>query len=88
MKELTDKITVQDFLCAGTVLHSQALNFQIMANGRVQKMDPNLDKTKVKYFKLRKVFDKEQLKQVTTDSILASAKANLKKARAEIELNF
>lgn len=59
MKALTDKILVHDLFCSEMAWHGQELNFQTIANGKIQKMEVELDKIRVKYSKLRKAFDEK-----------------------------
>lgn len=47
MKALADNMPVQDLVCAGMALQGQSHNFLVIANGKIQAIDEELDALRV-----------------------------------------
>lgn len=59
IKALADNKLVQDLVCVGMALQGQSLNFLIIANGKIQVMQKELDVLRVQTSKFWKIIEKE-----------------------------
>lgn len=85
-KALANNMPVQDLICAGMAFQGQSHNFLVIANGKIQAMEEELDNLRLQAFKFRKTLEKEQYLRGVAESKLASAEADRDKYLTEVGL--